>query len=211
MNPSNPQDRQHVTPQVPQRQSIIGPQIPARDNSTPMNVAAASIARTQLNSIYNGNTTTPTPQTTPVAQAAAAQPTEINQQSLETENPYTRTHSTHEQIQLEQWKQYHSAWQDYYRQYYERYYLSQVYQARQALEARAHDATQAAVAPPTQSPAPAAHEPLSRDEAMFELRGSLLGRMRQSAEKVRKSRHFVPITSAVGVILLFLFLQFNQI
>lgn len=222
MNPSNPQDRQHPAPHIPERQALAGPQIPARGNPTAINAAAANIARNQLTSIYGGNTTTPTPQTTPVEQEPATQAIpqsqpqsqqndELRQQSIEAENPYTRTHATHEQIQVEQWKQYHSAWQEYYQKYYERYYIGQVYQARQALEAKTREAaSQAPVIKQTEQ-APNQPETLSRDEAMYELRSSLLGRMRESAKKVRKSRHFVPITSAIAVVLLFLFLQFNQI
>lgn len=219
MNPSNPQDRQYPAPHIPERQALAGPQIPARGNPTAINAAAANIARNQLTSIYGGNTTTPTPQTTPVEQEPATQAIPqaqqqgeaVSQQSIEAENPYTRTHATNEQIQVEQWKQYHSAWQEYYQKYYERYYIGQVYQARQALEAKARDAaSQTPSIKPAQEPAKQS-EALSHDEAMYELRSSLLGRMRESAKKVRKSRHFVPITSAIGVVLLFLFLQFNQI
>lgn len=221
MNPSNPQDRQNPAPHIPERQALANPQIPARGNTTAINAAAANIARNQLTSIYNGNTDTPTPQTTPVEQEPSTQaiiPQQTNQQSevltqqsIEAENPYTRTHATHEQIQVEQWKQYHSAWQEYYQKYYERYYIGQVYQARQALEARVREAASQAPVAKQQEEAPNPPQTLSRNEAMYELRSSLLGRMRESAKKVRKSRHFVPLTSAIGVILLFLFLQFNQI
>jgi sortase A len=46
---------------------------------------------------------------------------------------------------------------------------------------------------------------------MYDLRSKLLGKMQDSAKKVRKSRHFIPLTAAVCVVLLFLFLQFNRI
>jgi len=218
MNPSNPNDKRSHAPLVPERASLQGPQIPARGNSTAINAAAAHIVRDQLNSIYSGNTTTPTPQTTPVApvqQPASIHPQPaptVQQQPVveDTPNPYERTHSTHEQVQAEQWKQYHSAWQDYYQKYYERYYMGQVYQARTALEEKAKDASsQHAV----QQPQQAEEEPeaLSRDEALYDLRSKLLANVRTGAEKVRKSRHFVPIAAALCVVFLFLFLQYNRI
>jgi sortase A len=198
--------------------------VPTRGVTPAINAAAANIARDQLNSLYDGNTTTPTPQTTPVAQPqpqpqqqpqAAGKP---HEQALEADNPYERTHGTYEHIQVEQWRQYHSAWQDYYQKYYERYYVGQVYRARQALEARALEA--ASVQPqqsaatqtqPTPHTTDEEHASFSREEAMYDLRNKLLGTLRTSATKVRKSRHFIPITAAAAVVVLFLFLQYNQI
>jgi sortase A len=220
MNPSNPNDRRPQAPLVPQRASLQGPEIPARGNSTAINAAAASIVRDQVNSIYAGNTTTPTPQTTPVTPAQAPQPAPTPAQKQpaeeETPNPYERTHSNVEQVQADQWKQYHSAWQDYYQKYYERYYMGQVYRARQVLQEKAREASSQPAQ--TQQPQPVAVEPqggepetLSRNEALYDLRNKLLDNVRTSAKKVRKSRHFVPITAALCVVVLFLFLQYNRV
>jgi sortase A len=218
MNPSDPNDRRPQAPLVPERASLQGPQIPVRGNSTAINAAAANIVRDQVNSIYAGNTTTPTPQTTPVHQAPAQTPAPQSQPAVAVQqqpaeeaipNPYERTHTTYEHVQAEQWKQYHSAWQDYYQKYYERYYMGQVYRARQTLEAKAQDAASQPAAVPEQPK----EEPevLSKDEAMYDLRSKLLTGVRDSAQKVRKSRHFIPITAAACVVLLFLFLQYNRI
>lgn len=207
MKPDDQNDRRVGTPLVPQRSLLQTPHIPARDAAA--QTAAVGIARDQVDSIYNGNTATPTPQTTPVTQT---EPAPAQQQSLEVENPYERTQENLAHVQADQWKQYHSAWQDYYQKYYERYYVGQVYRARQALEARAREAANQAVPAAVQpTPQPAEPEALSRDEAMYDLRSKLLGQMRDSAKKVRKSRHFIPITAAVCVVLIFLFLQFNRV
>lgn len=214
MNPSDPTDKRSQTPLVPQRPVAHNPTIPERHPSQNTAIAAANIVRDQLDNIYSGNTSTPTPQTTPAVPAEKTQESPEQGQSLEAANPYERTHSEYAHVQAEQWKQYHSAWQDYYQKYYERYYIGQVYHARQALEARAQEATTAPVAPPseaTQTQSPREPESMTRDEAMYDLRSKLLGKVRSSAKKVRKSRHFVPITAAVGVVLLFLFLQFNRL
>lgn len=220
MNPSNPNDKRPNAPLVPQRASLQGPDIPSRGNSTAINSAAANIVRDQVNSIYAGNTTTPTPQTTPVAPAVqpqqqpAAAPAEKQQPAQEeAPNPYERSHGYNEQVQADQWKQYHSAWQDYYQKYYERYYMGQVYRARQALEAKAQEAASQHQPTQPQRIAPLKEEPetLSRSEALYDLRGKLLQNVRMSAQKVRKSRHFVPITAALCVVVLFLFLQYNRV
>lgn len=204
MNPNDPQDKRPASPQIPQRSLQSAPLVPHRTPQPQHSEAAANVVRTQLSSIYDGNTSTPTPQTTPVEQSSP------QQQTLETANPYERTHGTADHIQTEQWQQYHSAWQDYYQKYYERYYLGQVYHARKALEERAKEAASQA---PDSTPEVHHAEPevLTRDEAMYDLRSRLLRTMRSGASKVRKSRHFVPITAAVCVILIFLFLQFNRI
>jgi sortase A len=194
MNSDDPKTRRAGAPLIPQRSLLRGPHVPTRH--TAAQTAAAGIARSQLENIYQGHTSTPTPQTTPVAQ-----------QSLEAENPYERTHSNFANIQAEQWKQYHSAWQEYYQKYYERYYVGQVYKAKQQLEERARAAANEAV------PQPAAthEEPMTRDEAMYDLRSKLVGKMQTSAKKVRKSRHFVPLTAALCVVVVFLFLQYNRV
>lgn len=207
MRPDDQNNRRVGTPLIPQRSTLHTPPTYDRDHNT--HVAAANVARGQLDHIYNGNTTTPTPQTTPVATEAPA----TKQQSLEVDNPYERTHASAPQVQDDQWKQYHSAWQDYYQKYYERYYVGQVYRAKQALEARAAEAASAAVKQPEAQPAAIEKQPesLSRDEAMYDLRTSLLGKIKNSAGKVRKSRHFVPITAGLCVILVFAFLQYNRV
>jgi sortase A len=204
MRPDDPNNSRRVgTPLTPQRSLLYTPK-PEDQTAAAHHEAAANIARSQLDSIYSGNTTTPTPQTTPVATDTPV----TAQQSLETANPYERTHteSAH-QIQADQWKQYHSAWQDYYQKYYERYYVGQVYRARQALETQARNNTVGTA--PAATPQP--QETLSRDEALYDLRSKVINSIRTGAQKARKSRHFIPIAAAACVVLVFLFLQYNRV
>jgi sortase A len=207
MRPDDQNNRRVGTPLIPQRSTLHTPPAHDRDHNT--HVAAANVARGQLDQIYGGNTTTPTPQTTPVA---SEKPTPIHQQSLETANPYERTQTNTGHIENDQWKQYHSAWQDYYQKYYERYYVGQVYRARQALEAKAAEAANAAVKTPDSGQS-GKNEPasLSKEEALYDLRSNLQSKLRRSASKVRKSRHFMPIAAGLCVILIFLFLQYNRV
>lgn len=192
MRPDEPQNRRVGTPLVPQRSFL------STSQQRPLSqAAAANVVRGQLQHIYNGNTQSPTPQTTPVA---PQEPT--TQQSIEAENPYHRTQHNPHEVQAEQWKKYHSAWQEYYQKYYERYYIGEVHSAKQALEAKTTK---------HQPDAGQAEETLTPDEAMYDLRSKIRGKVKDSAKKVRGSRHFIPITAAVCVMAVFLFLQYNRV
>ena len=129
----------------------------------------------------------------PQAQEAAANVirSQINDLFADEQNsPYQKTHETHVEPQAEQWKQYHTAWQTYYQKYYEGYYTQHLNKAKQQL---------------------AAAEKPSNDEAVFDLRQKLLSKVKESATKVRKSRHFIPLLSGLVVVLIFLFLQYNRL
>lgn len=196
MRPDNPRSN---GPVVPQRQSA--PRISDSQTNSHQE-AAANIARNQIDTIYNDQGTAPTSQPAPIADP---------QQVLdEGPNPYERTHSDeHVEIQAEHWNKYHSAWQEYYQKYYERYYIGQVYKAREALEANI--ASENPQQEESKTATEQAEATFSRDEAMYDLRSKLLGKLQDSAKKVRKSRHFIPITAALCVVVLFLFLQYNRV
>lgn len=91
------------------------------------------------------------------------------------------------------WQQYHSQWQNYYQKYYERYYVGQLHQAvssqPQAAQAEADD----------------------KDAQLLDLRQKILSTAKDSAKKARKSRHFIPVISAVLVVLVVAFLQYNEV
>jgi sortase A len=117
-------------------------------------------------------------------------------------------HSSHHDTQVEpkpsnnhDWQNYHTQWQQYYQQYYERYYLQQVEKHRR--QTKAPDV-------PAQA-TPAQPEPvLTKDEAVDDIRKELVGKMQTHADKIKKSRHFVPLLSALAVMLVFLLLQYNR-
>ena len=140
-------------------------------------------------------------------------------------HPYERTHEDHPQPQAEQWKAYHTAWQNYYQQYYAAYYAHQQAQQEQPHAAAAVVDSAPASGEPANTAEPAVtqnyfsghtdleetNEELSKDQALYELRQKLLGRVRTQATKIRRSKHFVPIIAALAVVLVFVFLQYNQI
>lgn len=184
--------------------SSPGGDVPApvkRDDSTPPNdqnqTAAANVLRSQIDALYEG--------------PAAARHHTAPQQPAPTEpsegSTYHRTHNPHPLPEAEQWKQYHSAWQNYYQKYYESYYTHQLSQSAPTT----HTGTTNSYFSSQPTDAEQTAEELSNDQALFELRQKLLGRVQESAKKVRRSRHFIPIVAALGVVLIFVFLQYNRV
>jgi sortase A len=165
--------------------------------------ATANVIRSQIDAMYGDNVVA-SPQ--PQAQQAA--------------DPYDRIHDTHPQPQAEQWKQYHSAWQTYYQKYYEGYYAAQQAQSNTGSEPVAtHQQPTEAIGSASDKNGYFTHETdletttqeLNKDQALFELRQKLLGKVQHSAKKIRGSKHFVPIVAALVVVLIFVFLQYNRI
>lgn len=176
--------------------------VPARNASLNMNdrpnsqQQAAQVVRGQLDTIYQNDphATEPAKQAEPGRHGAV----DYKPANPDAPNPYERTHDeTQHQISQSAWERYHSAWQNYYQQYYERYYVSQVHQAKVNLELQANQKR--------------AETPMTEQEAMYELRGDLIGKVRANTAKVRKSRHFWPVVSALAVMGAFVLLQYNQV
>jgi sortase A len=159
--------------------------------------AAANVIRTQIDALYtNRHDYSRRPS------AAAKAPVDSQP---EPPNPYDRTHQEYPQPQAEQWKQYHTAWQNYYQQYYERYYTSELEKRGASSQPAEHYFS----SQPTD--AETTEEALTNDQALYELRQKLLGQVQTSARKIRRSRHFVPIIAALAVVLIFVFLQYNRV
>lgn len=217
MRPDDP-EMQHPSLLVPQR-----PHAPSNDNrpyQPAQQQAAADMARTQLDTIYQSDpnsltTPEPAPQQPqqPVATAAApvAETTQPQHQVIKDrkqqyahpepidsaiaghlDGAYGKTHSEAKLHTADnKWKQYHSAWQNYYQEYYRRYY------------AATHET-------PATS-AGAQEEPTTPEAALDDLRGQLRSNIKAKTTKVRKSRHFVPIMAAGVVMLVFMFMQYNRL
>lgn len=161
--------------------------------------AAADLIRMQIDSMYDSSQaeSSAAPAQSPQPQPQAQQ--QQSQQQVSADSPFNRTYASDTPKQTEQWKQYHSAWQNYYQKYYEQYYTQQVgqqkssYFSNQPEEVDRDDVS------------------VSKNEALSDLRQQLLGRVQKSAKKIRKSRHFVPIFAALAVVLVFTFLQYNRV
>lgn len=192
--------------------------MPTRDDTSSVHVplreqhreAAANIVRNELDAIYAGGSNQDTPHTTPVNSADSsprtkAQAGQAMAASDDPASPYDKTHSSPSLTQAEQWKSYHSAWQQYYQKYYEQYYVSAVKQKLSSNDNKNKSDE------PTTTTKPDDDGVLTRDEALYELRQSIINRASNRAKKVRRSRHFIPIAAAVSVVFVFALLQYNQV
>src|SRR5690606_35287181 len=144
-----------------------------RSNSTgDQQHAAANIVRDKIDNIYDQAaldaaqipaSQSPQPQ-------GASSPQTIEQQYLTIENPYRRTHTSAPKPQVDHWKQYHTAWQDYYQKYYERYYVSKVQEATSKLATQPSHNTPDKPQVDQQRSAEASRK---QDDAIYELRSKL--------------------------------------
>ena len=207
---------------------------PPRDPAASKN-AAADIIRGQLNAIYAKSeerpispqtaqpqpipapaqikTPQPKPQTEPQPKLAqsthhAMRTAPITEEPKQSEPKPQATQAqspVHTQVSADQWKQYHSAWQKYYQMYYERYYAGNI-AAKNREISRLTKETQ------KNTPNTSTDEPTDPQAiAIKELRSQIQQKVRESAQKVKKSRHFIPAIAGISVLLIFMFLQYNRI
>ncbi|OYX43392.1 hypothetical protein B7Y94_01635 [Candidatus Saccharibacteria bacterium 32-49-12] len=171
---------------------------PATEQPSP--TQPSSPATTQNSESGHGLRTAP-PEQSFAPQAETPKP-QVETESMST---YQRTMETegYRQPSKEQWEQYHSAWQQYYQMYYERQYAARAWSA--APNTHQNDVAE-------NSPIPS-HNPesVSQHEAMRELRDSIRQKVATSAQKVKKSRHFIPLVAGIGVLLIFMFIQYNRV
>lgn len=165
--------------------------IPQRQFVGEQQEAAARIVREQIDRLYD---TAPPNQPTSTEPAAKS----------EVPSAYARTHQENFD-----WREYHSAWQSYYQQYYQRYYWQHLHAERQKMAATAADQAVRNDNEITVGIDPAAPAPSKKMVAA--LRSDITAKVKERADKMRKSHHFVPLLSALAVGLIFVFLQFNSV
>jgi sortase A len=165
---------------LPEQPNAASPAVPQQPVNASNQEAAANVIRGQLGALYGD-------------QPVAAAPQKID------DNPYHRTHRAHPLPEADQWKTYHSAWQTYYQKYYEQYYTQQKESPKTGYFSHSKE--------PEVQPESAE---MDTDEALYDLRQKLLGKVQASAQTVRKSRHFIPIMASIIVVLLFVFVQYNR-
>lgn len=203
---SHPKNQRPLT--TPQRRPA------SSANRASQREAALSLVRNEISSLYGGAPSTPTQpnQRQPVGTLppkAAAQ-TAAQKRSIPANPPTMSPHDS----EAERWRKYHSAWQEYYQKYYEHYYVSEV---QKNVAAAQKNARAIAATPAPQSveqiptPPPRASGTLTQNEALTELRQNIIKSAQQSAKKVRKSKHFIPIFAALLVIATVALLQYNQV
>lgn len=110
----------------------------------------------------------------------------------------------------DEWKKYHSAWQNYYQKYYSEYYAkaAKSYLENEKLKAERGAQGQTAI----QSPQ-AAVDPTEEEEQgiMDALRATVRKHAKKEAGKKRRLRKFIPIFAGLTAILVVLFLQYNRL
>jgi sortase A len=165
----------------------MDPRNDSSNNDQAKRDAASKVVRDQLDAIYNRDNRIVTPQrdsATPRQQQYQYH-SNSSQQQAQQENP---------------WEQYHSQWQEYYKRYYENYYVGHLHQAIQEKEKEKEEAVKAAKAP----------DERQKDE-LDTLREKIVENAKEKAKKARKSRHFIPLVSAVVVVIVVAFLQYNEV
>jgi sortase A len=175
--------------------------LPQREGGTTVaqREAAVNVIRGNIENLYHSQG-----QVTQKDVQQAAQP---QQQQEQNTNPYMRTHGEAATTQADQWKAYHTAWQDYYQKYYESYYHHHAQQTAKQTELPKEKYFSKTNEP---QPVEEKEEPMTQDEALLDLRRSLLQEVGDSAKKVRRSRHFIPIVAGLAIVLIFVFIQYNS-
>ena len=138
-------------------------------------------------------------------------------------------------VNSEDWKKYHSAWQQYYQKYYNDYYskaaknyvenekvkTNQVIANEKAKSSRAIAEEKAKSSRAIAEEKAKAHQqtqsqpqslPDPEDENIIrDLRKTIHKHARIEAKKVRRSRRFIPILAGIIAVLLILFAQYNRL
>ena len=107
-------------------------------------------------------------------------------------------------IDAEEWKKYHSAWQDYYQKYYGDYYnqAARTYVEQEKLRyERTHG----------QELEKAIEKELMEEAEAKGVREQIRAKATEGARKARRSKHFAPLIIGGTVIVLGLLLQYNQV
>ena len=198
--------------------SIVGNDKHKKTATDSQHKAAVNLAREQVLQSFKNEPQnyTDVEASEPKAQAETSQPevkeapvVKENTEPKSQPNPYNRTLSSSPAaptVNAKEWKKYHSAWQDYYRKYYEDYYVGAVQKTASQLAKQQSSVKAAKVVMPTAEDAET-----EKKETFDNLRDKINHRASTSARKFRKSRHFIPIISGLAVVLIFVFLQYNRI
>ena len=122
------------------------------------------------------------------------------------------------QVKTEDWRKYHSAWQDYYQKYYGEYYgrAAKEYVARERLKIERENAEREKKAEEERAiiaSAAAATQATKEDSEAIQndFKSKIQKKVAKRAKKMRKSRHFIPLTIGFTILILGLLFQYNQV
>jgi len=116
-------------------------------------------------------------------------------------------------VSNEEWKRYHTAWQDYYQKYYSEYYMNAakeyVAKVQTTMTAGAAMAPRAGERPTEMITTPALEKRDKQGRKSFKERIS--ERAREQEKSSRRRVVWTPILMGVSVVLVILFLQYNRL
>lgn len=121
------------------------------------------------------------------------------------------------QVKAEDWRKYHSAWQDYYQKYYGEYYgrAAKEYVARERLKIERETAEREKKAAEERaiisSAATAAQQTENTESIQDDFKAKIQKKVAKRAKKMRKSRHFIPLTIGFSILVLGLLFEYNQV
>lgn len=181
---------------------------------------AAALARQKVLEAYKHQTSNyhspadkkPVQETAPKPSVTAAKPTVA---AKPTTTAITNTATP--QIKTEDWRKYHSAWQDYYQKYYGEYYgkAARDYIARERMkyerDAALRAAKDKAEAERKMITSNATANEKDSKAVQADFKAKIQEKVSRRAKKVRKSRHFVPILVGSIILVLGLMFQYNQV
>lgn len=159
------------------------------DDDSAQRDAATRLVRDQLDAIYNQDPKI----TTPSGKVSHSSRPQHAKHAAEQHAHSSHTTTTDPRDKAQHMKQYHNQWQQYYQRYYENYYVGHLHNAIEK-EKKARQTPEEA-----------------HQEEMAAMRQKIVNKAKSSAERARKSRHFIPIISAVVAVVVVAFLQYNQI
>ena len=121
------------------------------------------------------------------------------------------------QVKTEDWRKYHSAWQDYYQKYYGEYYgrAAKEYVARERLKIERETAEREKKAAEEKAiisaAATAAQTTEESKDIQDDFKAKIQKKVAKRAKKMRKSRHFVPLAIGFSILVLGLLFEYNQV
>lgn len=121
------------------------------------------------------------------------------------------------QVKTEDWRKYHSAWQDYYQKYYGEYYgrAAKEYVARERLKIERESAEREKKAAEEKAiisaAATAAQTTEESKDIQDDFKAKIQKKVAKRAKKMRKSRHFVPLAIGFSILVLGLLFEYNQV
>lgn len=141
------------------------------------------------------------------------------QQNQVQQQPTSQASTAISRANANDWRKYHSAWQNYYQKYYGEYYgkAAKEYIAKERLkyerdladrELRGGSERQAVVSAAEKVEAA---EDKAAKTAAEEFKAKIQKKVSHRAKKMRKSRHFIPIAIGLSVLVLGLLFQYNQV